>query len=328
MQLLGTTYHRVTALATGNKYEIRTPNTLAAIRGTKLVVSYNPKSKKTFVAVTEHSVEVTPTKNDGTTSNAPVMVQEGSLADIQSPTTTPKNSSTTPQSSGKMTIKTNDDAKELKPFLDENRIIDKQYDKTSPENKRELLEKIINSLQKEDSSKSDQTDSTNNPPKTESRSEVLNRVVQQLSPTTQPAKTPTVTKEQEQTPVAPKTTVITPVKTESTTVTQDTKTLKELPTNVEEFTPEQEAFIDTFYATYEKYFFVDEPGAYCRKVGTITSKDMVTYLTTISNNAGYILPKQSELTSFANDLVSSCKDGTMTDKAASFKTKFDITYPY
>jgi hypothetical protein len=328
LQLLGSTYHRVTALATGNKYEVRTPNTLAAVRGTKLAVTYNPKTKKTFVAVTEHRVEVTPTKENGAADNAPVMLQEGSVADVQTSTTTPKNSTSTSSGSSKMVVKNNDEVKEMKPFLEENKVIDKEFDKPTNTDKRVFLEKIINTLQKEDNTAPETDDKAQIPKKPETRIDILNRVMKQTTSKETSQDTPPSTKEPA--PVVTKTPapVTEPTKSETPPAITSTRTLKDLPTNVEEFTPEQEAFIDTFYTAYEKYFFVDDVVTYCKKVSALSAKEMVTSLLAVSNSAGYVLPKQTELTSFATDLITACKDGNMTDKAQAFKTRFDIAYPY
>ncbi len=332
MQLIGSTYHRVTTLATGNKYEVRTPNTLAAVRGTKLAVTYNPKLKKTFVAVTENRVEVTSTKEDGTPNNAPVLVQEGSLADIQSSTSTPKGD--TPQFATKMIIRTNEDIKEIKMLLEENKIIDKEYDKAPVEMRKEFLERIINLLQKEKLiiDKNVVEESAPSEVKKETRSEVINRIIKDTKITPQgdtSAKTPApttptrnpVTKVNTDTPTTAKTNTSSPIPTQE-------RRLKELPTNIEEFSPEQESFIDSFYITYERYFLVDGAESYCKRIGSITAKEMMVTLLAITNKEGYILPNQAELASFANDLVTSCQDGSMQNKSSSFKTKFDSAYPY
>lgn len=68
-QSFGTTYHRVEKLITGASYQVQTAGTLAAVRGTKFIVSYDKKQKKTKVAVTESKVEVT-TITKATTTEA------------------------------------------------------------------------------------------------------------------------------------------------------------------------------------------------------------------------------------------------------------------
>ncbi len=331
LQLLGSTYHRVTTLAKGNTYEVKTPNTLAAIRGTKFAIVYNPTSKKTLVAVTEHSVEVTQTKEGGETLRAPVMVQEGSLAEVRSSTSTQTSGTTTPKDEGSMAIRTTSEVPEIKQFIEENKIIDKEYDKTPLDTRKESLEIMIKSLQNE----------ANNPSaKVETRTEIVTKVLNNIktgTPLLGNQVIPTATKEVTPVIVTPKiqpavqevaipTTSIT-----STTVptTKQTPTsLRELPVAGEELTPADEAFVDTFYLAYEQYFLVDTPSTYCTKIKGMTSRDIISVLLAITNKAGIVLPKQTELTTFASDLVTSCADGTIANKASTFKIRFDTTYPY
>jgi hypothetical protein len=287
MQLIGLTYHRVRTLAAGNKYEVRTLNTLASVRGTKLAIMYNPNTKKTYVAVTEHSVEVTETKEDGTINASPVMVQEGSLAEIQSATSTIA-ISTKPN----VVVRKSEEVLEIKDFIDENKAIDTQYDATPAENKKQFLEKIITTTQNESKNISKATST-----KSESDTEVTPlSLVNQTSSTTQP---------------------LTP-----------SKSLIILKETDDVFTPEQEAFVNTFYTMYEKLFLVDDPSIYCENLGKTTASAMLSSLLLISNTAGYILPHQTELNSFATDLVNACADGSIPTKASSFVTRFDTTYPY
>lgn len=333
MQLLGSTYHRVTALAKGSTYEVRTPNTLAAIRGTKFAIVYNPTSKKTLVAVTEHSVEVTQTKEGGATLRAPVMVQEGSLAEVKSSTSTQTTGTTTPKDEGSMIMRTTSEVPEMKQFIEENKVIDKEYDKTPLNKRSESLEIMIKSLQNEASNPS-------SPVKEETRTETVTKVLSNIKTVTPPLRnqeTPTVTKEVAPVTVTPKTQttakeVTTPLtRVTSTTVTptqQISTSLRELPVAGEELTPADEAFVDTFYTAYEQYFLIDTPSVYCAKIKGMTSKDIISVLLAITNKAGIILPKQTELTTFASDLVTSCADGTIANKASAFKTRFDTTYPY
>lgn len=80
MQFFGTTYHRVETLVTGKTYEVRTPTTLAAVRGTKFAVFYDATKKETKVAVTEHRVAINEIENMTSTSTIiedSTMVEEG-----------------------------------------------------------------------------------------------------------------------------------------------------------------------------------------------------------------------------------------------------------
>lgn len=89
-QSLGKTYHRVQQLLTGKTYEVRTPTTLAAVRGTKFAVSFDGVKRKTQIAVTEHKVNVyrikqiepTASSTATTTIEAPVAVEEGNIANV------------------------------------------------------------------------------------------------------------------------------------------------------------------------------------------------------------------------------------------------------
>ncbi len=87
-QMFGKTYHRVKTLLTGKSYEVRTPTTLAAVRGTKFAVSYDEIKKETKVAVTESKVAVKDVEDMNSTSTTPLeeftMVEEGKTATINS----------------------------------------------------------------------------------------------------------------------------------------------------------------------------------------------------------------------------------------------------
>ncbi len=114
-QLLGDTYHRIQTLASGKSYEVRTPGTLAAVRGTKFAVSYNAKAKKAKVAVTENTVLVSRPNATGTT---PVSVQVGSLAGVD------ENLPLTASKAVSISLTKNDTS--IKNWLDRNTLLD-QY---------------------------------------------------------------------------------------------------------------------------------------------------------------------------------------------------------
>lgn len=78
-QLMGDTYSRVEKLTSGDSYEVSTNGTLAAVRGTKFAVRYDPKIKKAKVAVTENTVNVSRTESTNVT---PTEVSVGMLASV------------------------------------------------------------------------------------------------------------------------------------------------------------------------------------------------------------------------------------------------------
>ena len=87
-QSFGTTYHRVQKLLTGASYQVQTAGTLAAVRGTKFVVTYDLKTKKTKVAVTENRVEVSTITKQGGASATPyteerTVVDAGKMVSVE-----------------------------------------------------------------------------------------------------------------------------------------------------------------------------------------------------------------------------------------------------
>lgn len=87
-QTLGNTYHRVKTLENGQEYEVRTPGTLAAVRGTKFAVLLDSVSKKTNVKVIESNVRVQKLDSSKPMTEKPVVLQEmivptGSQIDVR-----------------------------------------------------------------------------------------------------------------------------------------------------------------------------------------------------------------------------------------------------
>lgn len=90
LQTLGTTYHRVEALVSGGSYEVETPGTLAAVRGTKFAVKYDKKLKVTKVAVSEHKVRVSTFDTLATTTKQireSIDLEEGSTVRVSATST-------------------------------------------------------------------------------------------------------------------------------------------------------------------------------------------------------------------------------------------------
>jgi|GEM_PF-2750396 len=138
LQTLGNTYHRVKTLESGQQYEVRTPGTLAAVRGTKFAVLLDAKTKKANVRVTESNVSVKKLDSTKPLREAPVVLEEvvvpeGSQVDVlDTPTQI-----TRPLVFVAM--------KELDRrdggWMERNEIVDQATDK--PESRREFIEKMI-----------------------------------------------------------------------------------------------------------------------------------------------------------------------------------------
>lgn len=319
-QVSGVTYHRITPRTLGEKYEIKTPNSKSIIHGTKVAVAYNSEQKKTYVAVTEHSVEVTPTKETGEVSNAPVIIQDGSTAYIQSSTS----SKTAPEERGLLTVLDTSEVKELESFLQNNIRTDVGYSTIKLNRTVNSSDAIIDMLTKE--FKGSDTSTTQSP--SQETNTLENKQDNTPTPESQPSSvntlnvTPTISK-------SPNTQEdLRPTEQSQPGVNAENKSLKEFPLAKDLFSESELSFIGTFYSTYEQNYLVVDPAGYCAKLGSNSPATILNSLLEITNNAGYILPKQQELLTFAGELTSSCKDGTTSAKKQEFMTKFDIHYPY
>jgi hypothetical protein len=257
---------------------------------------------------------------------SPVMVGEGNMALVGSAavaaTTTGPNGLEASVASS-MTLQKNSDSVEMKAVIDENVSIDKAYDNKPDTGKKDFMIKMINELQKEESddsgkNRNDSIQKALNTVELEIKAEQKSDTTVKQAPISKTPVTNTI-----QTITATKVTPTTPLITQPVT-----QTLKEFPLNDDNPSQAELDFSDAFYAEYEKYFSFDNAVTYCLTISTMTSAQMVGRLEAISNKAGYILPKKDELTLFASDLISACKDGSISSRQAAFKTRFDTAYPY
>lgn len=125
-QSLGQTYHRVQKLVTGKSYEVQTPSTLAAVRGTKFAILYDGATKKTKIAVTENLVAVSRIKKiagvSTTTLESPVLVGEGNAANVNEY----KAGETKKES--QVEIVSISDSPEVSSWVNENKTVDVKFD--------------------------------------------------------------------------------------------------------------------------------------------------------------------------------------------------------
>jgi len=145
LQTLGTTYHRVETLITGASYEVETPGTLAAVRGTKFAVKYDKQTKVTKVAVTEHKVDVSKWKTGSGTTTKEILekitLEEGKTARVR-----PSVVATTTSSFDVVQTEADTD---MKVWVEENKNRDliineiKSDETTSKEEVREEIKKVI-----------------------------------------------------------------------------------------------------------------------------------------------------------------------------------------
>ncbi len=316
-QSLGNTYHRVEALISGKTYEVQTPGTLAAVRGTKFAVSYDKIKAVTKVAVTEHSVSVARVKKSfevNATTTTPEMkleevsVSEGDtvkVSEAQATTTPPKGTKPVPPTPTLLVSKIEEDT-EVKTWVEENKAKDPIIEKlkTDTPDKKEYRKELENILQKE--------------------AETSLQSQDKPTDTTQPA--PTTIKPLVVDPnkvVAPKTTDVT--KTVITTkIVASTTPIVPVIKKIDE-----ETFFDKFNTIFVKNFYVENDDSICSLTTTTSArvKEVSDYATT----SGYPFPAGTteSLTKFSDDIIYYCKNGKGDARVrTTLQTRFDDEFPF
>lgn len=338
-QLLGSTYHRVESLVAGKEYEVRTPGTLAAVRGTKFGVTYDKKRRKTTVSVTEHKVAIVPIeKMDEIATSTGKSVDAGMTAVLEDA----PEATTTPEAPAKpraaMVVQKTDRMIEEKKWIDENKPLDKELD-VRKEERREYMKEFIKKMKEEKERRSTSTAPVKPAEETKERVRTIERVIKEIEverPDLKPeiskpvSETETETETVKTGTVAPSigsTGETTETRTSNTLQTTEI-TLKSFDVSKEFLSPEEEKFTNDFYREYETYLYVDASIAICDRIGGSSGADIVERLEKFANSAGYFLPKKTELLSLGNDIIASCKDGSIRNRVGEFQGRFDVAYPF
>ncbi len=338
-QLLGQTYHRVEALVAGKEYEVRTPGTLAAVRGTKFGVSYDKKRRKTSVSVTEHKVDIVPIERmDEVATTTRKSVEAGMTAILED---APIVSTTTPEAPAKprvaMVVQKTEKMIEEKKWVDENNLLDKELDKRKDQRK-EYMKEFIKKMNEEKEKIKQESLPIRPTEEAKVRVKMIQNVIKEIEVERPDLKgevhVPKV--EQKDEPEETKPTAPTTSTTQGTTnipgtsvsTTTTTRTLKTFDTTSETLSSEDERFTNDFYIEYEKYFYVDANASVCERVVNLSGGEVVVRLEKFTNSFGYILPNKDNLLLFANDIVSACKDRSITSKISAFQSRFDVAYPF
>jgi hypothetical protein len=292
-QSLGSTYHRVESLVTGKTYQVQTPGTLAAVRGTKFAVTYDKKKSLTKVAVTESKVAVSriPKGFDSATTTPPVLeemlVKEGDMAQVIE-VAQAVSGSTTPSKGGISLIKNEKDP-EMDTWIKENKTIDPMLDKLKVEIKdKENLREEIKQMIKEE-------------------------VVKQEEKTITP---------KERTEEVKKETTTDTVKPSDTTAKPTTQTVTAPVRKLSE-----EQFFDEFNTIFINAFYVDERNTPC--LNSDSPETRVNKLATFVANSGYTLPSgaKESLLVFAKEIKSYCEN--KDDKVRTLlQGRFDQEFPF
>lgn len=144
LQTLGNTYHRVKTLESGQQYEVRTPGTLAAVRGTKFAVLLDGKTKKANVKVMESKVNVKKLDSTKPLKEVPVVLEEvdvpeGSQVDV------PDTSIQITRPMAIVMMKKED--RQDGGWIERNEIVDEATEK--PEGRRAFIEKMVEDAKNE-----------------------------------------------------------------------------------------------------------------------------------------------------------------------------------
>lgn len=143
LQSFGKTYHRVKTLLQGKTYEVRTPTTLAAVRGTKFGVSNKEGENTTKISVTENKVGVRDVQATSTTETEETVVEEGKTATVEGG-----------DKKEEVKVGSTKDEKEMSALIEEETILDEVYDSLSEtdndEDFKQKVEEIIDGIRKEE----------------------------------------------------------------------------------------------------------------------------------------------------------------------------------
>ena len=307
-QTLGTTYHRVEKLLSGATYQVQTPGTLAAVRGTKFAVKYDTKTKKTKIAVTENKVQVSTISKAVGTTTPPVeettIVEEGKTVSVAMVVGIPKEGVSAMQ-----VVETKNDA-EMRIWVDEQKKEDIQLetikrgypdeDGFRKEMKRVLFDDVTSEKTQNDTTSSKDV-------KVEKTSE--NEVTKTNEETVQ--------KNNE------------PVKVEVKTETPVTKTTQESSVTTETVTPTvkklgEEEFFNVFNDMFMKYFYIDDTDGTC--MVNVTPDERVRFVSSYATASGYPFTSTT-LLSFARAIDAYCsqKDNQIKIK---LQGRFDDEFPF
>lgn len=303
-QTIGTTYHRVEALLSGSTYQVQTAGTLAAVRGTKFVVKYDAKTKKTKVAVTENKVQVsTITKPIGTSTpvEESILVEQGKTASVETREGIPR--------------------EKHKPIL----VIDtdKDIEMKSIINKNKQLDIKINGIKKESSNKEeyrkevkrimfDDKDDGSTKEIEKMNEEKLEKTTDNATPVKETEQATTIRSDDTNTGSVIQ-------KTTTGTITQPAIVAPTIVIKVSE-----EEFFNAFEPLFIKYFYLDEVDTPCDV--KVTPEERVRTVVAYGESKGYPFTSTT-LLSFAQEIDKYCirKDASVKTKLQS---RFDNEYPF
>lgn len=312
-QEFGTTYHRVEKLLSGATYQVQTPGTLAAVRGTKFAVKYDMQTKKSKVAVTENKVQVS-TIPKVVGAEAPplpetMVVEAGKSVSVETVV-----SVAVGMPSAMQVVDIKED-KEMNVWVENNKVEDikleeiKQGAKDSEELRKEIKRVLFDDVTSEDKINDDEKKDT---------------TTSQEIKETESVKVEDIKTTEDNTPKSDETT-----KTEiKKDVTPTTEIKKVTPSTVTS-TPviqkiNEEEFFNNFGDKYTKYFYLDDTDSTC--LLNVTPGERVRAITSYATASGYPITSTTML-SFAQAIDDYCAQKDSQTKIR-LQSRFDDEFPY
>jgi len=291
-QTLGKTYHRVEALLTGATYEVKTPSTLAAVRGTKFIVSYDKRTNESKVGVTESSVEVSLIVEGEVKQDKKTLVTEGKLVRVDPKKDTQATSST----EGLFFIDDITKDVEINAWIEEKKVRDEKIQEISKEENKIEVRKEIENLLLEERAQTETKEEARIPEKTNEEP---------------------VAKERESSPEEPrKSTPTEPTKQENR------QTDSSVAVAVKKIN--EETFFDTFNTLFIDNFYLDERDSAC--VANISPEQRVRIVTKYGAESGYPFSSKT-LGDFATAIDLYCKNKDPATKV-KLQARFDVEFPF
>jgi hypothetical protein len=299
-QTIGNTYHRVNKLQGNSEYEVKTPGTLAAVRGTKFAVSYFPETKTSKVAVTESRVAVSKLRDGKPATTTEQSVKVGFFAEVKDTDASATSSVRLAELKASTT-----DARE-RAWLSRNAHFDAYLDRV--ERKRDFLE----ALSKTESDSTDATpgrdlerfrnrlEKTRAQLRTEVRdidSSLLERIEARIATTT---------------PIINRIATTTPVPT---------------PTFDSGPSGEQDPFLYYFDGYYAFWFKLDATDSVCTYMAGIPADEIIKRLSSLAATYNRELPNAATLSKNFTDLLLYCKTKDPVLRR-SLEERYKTDYPY
>lgn len=324
-QSIGTTYHRVEKLITGGSYEVKTPGTLAAVRGTKFAVTYDSNTKNTEVMVTEHQVEVmeaeenkdtqaSSTQSQGKKERKSMIVKENQMLVVSEVKIA--SSSQTAETEKKMELKDLKKDLKMKKWVEENMNREESVNKVKldvGDRKEEVREavkdmiiknvdvkvfKLIKEEVKKESEGSENKSGSNTEVKSDTSSELNKTNISNTNTTTN----------------------------NTTNTTTVTTTVRTIATTTPKVVLSDEEFYTKFEDLFIKYFYVEDGDEICKL--TITPEAKVLAVNKLASDNGKAFSK-STLLSFGEAIARYCASSTRDEKTRiDLQSRFDGEYPF